>query len=351
MSDSTHYLDFNGISDTIVIPSSPTMDDIPLHDFCMEFVGNDLMFPDGQYIFKKGDPTDPNDSGLVIYGAITSDLGLSVYVMMSDEIYVLATFPVQSSGWHHYEIDWDESLKTFYVFIDGIDVVTTRTNYVSGSYVTDQGFDATILSGWFDGEQWFTKGQLRYFKISSVLHHISDFNPPSLTVCPDSDANTILRLALDESSGTIATDSSGNGNNGTIYGGSWVTDPPQGNSILETIKQLLGIPASDKGFDTDIIVHINTSFMFLNQMGVGPEIPFRISDSSATWEDFTEDSKLYDGAQTFVFLQVKMSFDPAANSFTQTALKAQSDEIAWRLTSNYDMSHPRPPIIDVPEEP
>lgn len=103
------------------------------------------------------------------------------------------------------------------------------------------------------------------------------------------------------------------------------------DSILGTVKKLLGISDEDRHFDKDVIVHINSSFMTLNQLGVGPEYGFAIEDESSTWNDFVEDIVLINAVKTYVYLYVATIFDPPASSFVLTAMKEQMKEIEWRL--------------------
>lgn len=102
-------------------------------------------------------------------------------------------------------------------------------------------------------------------------------------------------------------------------------------SILLSIKKLLGIEATYTAFDEDIVVHINTALSVLRQLGVGPKDGFKITGSSETWDDLLGDSEKLEMAKTFIFTQVKPIFDPPSNSFVLSALKEESAELAWRL--------------------
>src|SRR5512147_1114079 len=90
-------------------------------------------------------------------------------------------------------------------------------------------------------------------------------------------------------------------------------------SILDTIKQLLGIPSSDTAFDVDIITNINSVFMTLQQLGVGPETVYSITDDSAVWSDFLTDEAMYSAVRTYIFLKVRLAFDPPGTSFVLSA--------------------------------
>lgn len=103
-------------------------------------------------------------------------------------------------------------------------------------------------------------------------------------------------------------------------------------SILISIKQLLGISENDTNFDTDVIIHINSVFSTLKQMGVGPTEKFRIIDDKPIWSDFTGEDYDYDEVKTYVYLKVKLIFDPPANSNVINAMKEDIKELEWRLT-------------------
>lgn len=101
------------------------------------------------------------------------------------------------------------------------------------------------------------------------------------------------------------------------------------NSILTSIKKLLGITESCTDFDTDIIMHINTVLMTLNQLGIGTE-GFQIEDKNAVWSEFIESDKLA-ATKSYVHLRVKLLFDPPLNSAIIEAIKESIRELEWRL--------------------
>lgn len=103
------------------------------------------------------------------------------------------------------------------------------------------------------------------------------------------------------------------------------------DSILETIKKMLGLAKDFTAFDTDIIVHINSAMMVLNQLGVGPSKPFSIKNYSETWDDFLK-SKNVELVKSYIYIEVRLLFDPPSNSFLVNALEKQKDEYEWRLT-------------------
>ena len=103
------------------------------------------------------------------------------------------------------------------------------------------------------------------------------------------------------------------------------------NSILLSIKKLLGLTASDTSFDTDVIIHINTAFMVLNELGVGPEDGYSIKSSEDNWTDFIDDEEHLDAIKTYIYLKVKQVFDPPQHGPTQEALQENIREYEWRL--------------------
>lgn len=102
-------------------------------------------------------------------------------------------------------------------------------------------------------------------------------------------------------------------------------------SILTSIKKLLGIAEEYEQFDTDIIIHINTVFLTLTQIGVGPSEGFSIVDASAIWDDFIPEGKNLEAVKTYVYLKVKLLFDPPSSSALIESTKALAAEYEWRL--------------------
>lgn len=103
-------------------------------------------------------------------------------------------------------------------------------------------------------------------------------------------------------------------------------------SILTSIKKLLQIADSYDHYDPDIIMHINSVFMTLNQLGVGPANGFFIEDDTAVWSDFIEDFSKLQAVKTYIYLKVKIVFDPASlGSATLAAYERQIQELEWRL--------------------
>lgn len=103
------------------------------------------------------------------------------------------------------------------------------------------------------------------------------------------------------------------------------------DSILTSIKKLLGIVEEDEHFDPDLIMHINSVFMILTQLGVGPSNGFTISDSSSIWSDFIPDLKNYEPVKSYVYLKTKLLFDPPASSTVMESMNRMIAEFEWRL--------------------
>ena len=114
------------------------------------------------------------------------------------------------------------------------------------------------------------------------------------------------------------------------------------DSILSSIKKLLGIDESYEHFDGDIIFHINSALMALTQIGVGPEEGFSISDKTATWNNFIGTDKL-ESAKLYIFCKVRLGFDPPSSSFVLEAIERQAKELEWRL--NVQVDKPVPEVI------
>lgn len=105
------------------------------------------------------------------------------------------------------------------------------------------------------------------------------------------------------------------------------------DSILTSIKKLLGPSAEDTHFDPDIIMHINTVLADLNELGVGPDEGFAIEDETACWDEFIpeESLKKLNNVKTYIYLRVKLLFDPPANSAVIESMNKQIDKLEWRL--------------------
>lgn len=111
------------------------------------------------------------------------------------------------------------------------------------------------------------------------------------------------------------------------------------DSILDSVKQMLGIEVDDTSFDYEIITHINGVFTKLTQLGIGPglekprTVGYRIQDKSNDWEEFLPpaETMLLESVKTFMYLSVRLVFDPPTTSYGITAMKEQIAEHEWRL--------------------
>ena len=102
-------------------------------------------------------------------------------------------------------------------------------------------------------------------------------------------------------------------------------------SILASIKKLLGIDEEYESFDPDIIMHINSVFMILNQLGVGPEEGFSITGNTETWDEFTGNELSIESVKTYMYLKVKLLFDPPTSSAVVDSVNRMISELEWRL--------------------
>lgn len=103
------------------------------------------------------------------------------------------------------------------------------------------------------------------------------------------------------------------------------------DSILNTIKKMLGIQADYKAFDVDIITFINSAMMVLQQLGVGLKNGFTVIDDEDVWSDFIPGNIMLEGVKTYVYLSVKLLFDPPGNSVVTESMKSLKEELEWRL--------------------
>ena len=103
------------------------------------------------------------------------------------------------------------------------------------------------------------------------------------------------------------------------------------DSILASIKKLLGVPEEYTQFDSDIIMHINSVFLNLTQLGVGPEAGFSIEDDSAVWSDFISYNVQLNAVKTYMYLKVKLLFDPPLSSSVVESMNHTISELEWRL--------------------
>jgi hypothetical protein len=104
-------------------------------------------------------------------------------------------------------------------------------------------------------------------------------------------------------------------------------------SVLTNVKKLVGLAEADTSFDLDIVTHINSIFSVLTQLGIGPADGFMIEDATPTWEDFLGgDSKTLNAVKTYMYLRVRLLFDPPSTSFVIESLNKQIEELEVRMS-------------------
>lgn len=106
-------------------------------------------------------------------------------------------------------------------------------------------------------------------------------------------------------------------------------------SILKTIKQLIGCPDDFEQFDLDLTIHINSAFAALTQLGVGPKEGYRITSPDNVWSEFEEDTQKSSLIKDYVYIKTRLLFDPPTNSALMDSLKEQLKEMEWRLYIMY----------------
>lgn len=122
-------------------------------------------------------------------------------------------------------------------------------------------------------------------------------------------------------------------------------------SILKSTKQILGFDADDAGYDLDILTHINSAFDTLEQLGIGPDGGYSIEDDTATWDEYLQGDKRLNSVRTYIFLKVRLLFDPPTTSFHLDALQKQIEQIEWRLNVKREEDSWTPPVPEVSSDP
>lgn len=104
------------------------------------------------------------------------------------------------------------------------------------------------------------------------------------------------------------------------------------DSILNTIKKMLGIDPSDDSYDTDIIININSVIPILSQMGIGPSNGFIVDSATQLWKQYIGDSLInLEGVKTYIYLKTKLVFDPPTNSIAVDSINNVLKELEWRM--------------------
>lgn len=108
-------------------------------------------------------------------------------------------------------------------------------------------------------------------------------------------------------------------------------------SILTSVKKMLGISEEYEHFDPDLIMHINSVFTILNQLGAGPAKGFMITDKNAVWSDFISNEAMLQIVKSYMYLKVKLLFDPPLGSAVIESMNRQISEFEWRIEVGADM--------------
>lgn len=108
------------------------------------------------------------------------------------------------------------------------------------------------------------------------------------------------------------------------------------SSILTSIKKLLGIAEEDTSFDQDIIMHINTVFAILAQLGVGPVNGFSIEDDGTIWSDYLGNATNLELVKSYIYMKVRSMFDPPTSSILADAMNKNISELEWRINTTVD---------------
>lgn len=116
-------------------------------------------------------------------------------------------------------------------------------------------------------------------------------------------------------------------------------------SILDSTKKALGVGADYDVFDPDIMIHINSVFVTLQQLGIGPAEGFAIEDSEATWDTFLGTQPLLSTVKSYMVFKVRLAFDPPPTSFHIASLEKQIAELEFRMTVTRDELLPPPVTV------
>lgn len=108
------------------------------------------------------------------------------------------------------------------------------------------------------------------------------------------------------------------------------------NSILTSIKKLLGINEEDTNFDNDIIMHINSVFFTLKQIGVNSTKNFSITDKTSVWSEYILPTQNLEAIKTYMYLKVRLLFDPPLSTALLQAMESNADEYEWRIMVEVD---------------
>lgn len=108
------------------------------------------------------------------------------------------------------------------------------------------------------------------------------------------------------------------------------------NSILNSIKKLIGLDSEDTSFDPDLILHINSAIDVLRQIGVKIDDGFYVEDGAAEWDDLIPQGYVLNQIKTYLWMKVRKWFDPPQNGTTMDALNTSIAELEWRISVAVD---------------
>lgn len=119
-------------------------------------------------------------------------------------------------------------------------------------------------------------------------------------------------------------------------------------SILTSVKKTLNLTEDYEAFDQDVILHTNAVFSILNQLGVGPPGGFAIEDKEPVWDAFLEGDPRSNDIKSYVYLRVRMLFDPPTTGYLTTAMEKQIEEFGWRINARREDTEWVDPVTRLP---
>lgn len=101
------------------------------------------------------------------------------------------------------------------------------------------------------------------------------------------------------------------------------------DSILDTLLQLLNDDPDAPAYKLDVMTFANGVFGRLKNLGIGPKEGFYITDSGDSWDDFMDEGPERAAVQTYMFMKVKLIFDPPQNSTVLQSYERLVNEFEW----------------------
>ena len=115
--------------------------------------------------------------------------------------------------------------------------------------------------------------------------------------------------------------------------------------ILVSVKKVLNVAESDTSFDLDITMHINSALARLKQLGIGPPTGFMIEDAEATWDAFVGDDPRWNQVRTYVYMSVRLVWDPPTSPVALNSMEKQIDKLEWLLNVEHEEATWQPPVV------